>query len=67
MANARKAKVESGYFLPTVLRHANSISGFDGDPEIRFVIEGGKEFHPVSTYEHKGIVYVDLEPIQYED
>lgn len=63
MEKARKAKVEPGYFLPTVLR---LISGFDGDSEIRFVIEGGKEFHPVSTYEHNGIVYVDLEPIQYE-
>lgn len=65
----KKAKVEPGYFLPTVARHIRFISGHSEDDgqEIRFVIEGGREFHPVSTYEHEGIVYVDLEPIEYEE
>jgi hypothetical protein len=31
------------------------------------VIKGGKEFHPVSTYEENEIVWVDLEPIDFEE
>ena len=69
----KKAKVRPGGFLPTVARHKRFISGFtiNDDDEIRFVMKGGKEYHPISTYKNfddptEPIVYVDLVPVEYE-
>jgi hypothetical protein len=64
----QKAHVEPGHFLPTCDRHVTFLMRI-GSPEqeIRFVTSDGKEYQPVSTYEHEGIVFVDLEPIRYEN
>jgi hypothetical protein len=63
---ARKAVLPPGHFLPTIARHRRFLGGLPPDAEVRFVTPDLVEWHPISTYLVEGIVYVDLERVNYE-
>jgi hypothetical protein len=65
-AAVKKQSVPPGHFKLTVQRDARFMSGFAPDREIRYVTPDGIEWTVAARYEHEGVVFVDLVPVEYE-